>query len=216
MVDSTRTGHKSIYHSKCEILFKSNDSKQCATCKAYRKTLSTMASRQSRHQKDDGTNPSSHTTYANLHSDEKDERLRRLLQETKKAKLCIARFKKRISDATARDGVELDGELSNDLKAIMAANTQQVHSTYPEGSFQRLFWDQQQTALSLKDSRSMKWHPLVIKWCLYLRHLSGKGYELLRKSGCMKLPSQRTLRDYTHYTATTIGFQLKLIRIFLM
>ena len=129
--------------------------------------------------------------------------MRRL--ETKKAKLCIAQLKKRISAATVRDGAELDDELSNELKSIMAAKTQQVYSTYPEGSFQRLFWDQQQTALSFKDSRSMKWHPLVIKWCLYLRHLSGKGYELLRKSGCMRLPSQRTLCDYTHYTATTIG-----------
>ena len=52
----------------------------------------------------------------------------------------------------------------------------------------------------------MKWHPLVIKWSLYLRHLSGKSYELLQKTGCIKQPSQRTLRDYTHYTSTTIGF----------
>ena len=139
MVDSTRTGRKSIYHSKCEILIKLDGSKRCATCKTYRKTLSTMVSRQLRHQKDDGTNPSSHTTYANLHSAEKDERLRRLHQETKKVKLCIARLKKRISAATVRDGVELDDELSNELKSIMAAKTQQVYSTYPEGSFQRLF-----------------------------------------------------------------------------
>ena len=138
-----------------------------------------MVSRNSRCQKDDGTNPSSHTTYANLCPSEKDERLRRLHSENRKAKLCITRLKKKISVDTAQNGVELDVETSNDLKTMMAENTQQVYSAYPEGSFQRLFWDQQQTALSLKDSRSMKWHPLVIKWCLYLRHLSGKGYELL-------------------------------------
>lgn len=45
-----------------------------------------------------------------------------------------------------------------------------------------------------------------MKWCLYLRHLSGKSYEMIHHSGCIKLPSQRTLRDYTHYIKATIGF----------
>ena len=46
----------------------------------------------------------------------------------------------------------------------------------------------------------------MIKWCLHLRHLSGSGYEALRKSGCITLPSQRTLRDYTHFATATSGF----------
>ena len=52
----------------------------------------------------------------------------------------------------------------------------------------------------------MRWHPLFIKWCIYLRHLSGSAYEMLRKSGCVKLPLQKTLRDYTYYTSINIGF----------
>ena len=52
----------------------------------------------------------------------------------------------------------------------------------------------------------MKWHPLFINWCLYLRHLSGKSYDLLWTSGCVKLPSQSTLRDYIHHIPATIGF----------
>ena len=46
----------------------------------------------------------------------------------------------------------------------------------------------------------------MIKWCLYLRHRSSGAYETLRNSGCVALPSQRTLRDYTHYMTTTVGF----------
>ena len=57
-----------------------------------------------------------------------------------------------------------------------------------------------------KDSRLMRWHPVFIKWYLYLRHLSGRSYELLRESGCICLPSQRTLRDYTHYIPAKVGF----------
>lgn len=46
----------------------------------------------------------------------------------------------------------------------------------------------------------------VYRWCLYLRHLSSSAYETLRSSGGLKLPSQRTLRDYTHYTQAATGF----------
>ncbi len=35
---------------------------------------------------------------------------------------------------------------------------------------------------------------------------SSGAYELLRSSGCVKLPSQRTLRDYTHYVQAGNGF----------
>lgn len=40
---------------------------------------------------------------------------------------------------------------------------------------------------------------------------------MLRESGCISLPSTRTLRDYTHYNNTTIGFSaatdLELLRL---
>ena len=100
-----------------------------------------------------------------------------------------------------------------------------ICSKYPDDSFPRLFWKQQLQAAQLKNAKSMRWHPFMIRleeivsitlkiannnnynrWCLYLHHLSGKGYELLRDSGCLQLPTSRTLRDYTHYNTTTIGF----------
>ena len=115
--------------------------------------------------------------------------------------------------------MSLSDELHNDIKQIASTNTQEINSRYPENSFQRLFWDQQTKANSYKSSKSMKWHPLFIKWCLYLRHLSGISYEHLRQSGCLKLPSQATLRDYTHIRIIfppKPDFQHKLIEIFLM
>ena len=53
----------------------------------------------------------------------------------------------------------------------------------------------------------MRWHPLMIKWCLYLRHISSRAYDTLRESKCLKLPSDRTLHDYTHYIPAKAGFQ---------
>lgn len=100
----------------------------------------------------------------------------------------------------------MDEELHNDMKTLIDSSTKQVHSLHPDETFECIFWDQQKKVSSLKKAKSMRWHPIFIKWCLYLRHLSEKSYELLRKTGCIKLPSQRTLRDYTHYISTTIGF----------
>ena len=34
------------------------------------------------------------------------------------------------------------------------------------------------------------------------------AYEDLRKSGCLSLPSQRTLSDYTHYASAKSGFSM--------
>ena len=61
-------------------------------------------------------------------------------------------------------------------------------------------------AASQSDARQMRWHPAMIKWCLYLRYRSSGAYDMLRESGCLHLPSQRTLRDYTHVAGNRIGF----------
>ena len=89
---------------------------------------------------------------------------------------------------------------------IMSDGNKNVLDEFPEGSFARLFWQQQLDALSKKSKKGMRWDPLMIKWCLYLRHKSSGAYELLRSSGVISLPSQRTLRDYTHYVNSTVDF----------
>ena len=99
----------------------------------------------------------------------------------------------------------MDQNLSNDLTTIMEENHDKFTSLPPD-SIQRIFWEQQKEAALFNNSKSMRWHPLVIKWCMYLRHLSGSAYELLRDTGCLKLPSQRTLRDYTYLTSAKVGF----------
>ena len=47
---------------------------------------------------------------------------------------------------------------------------------------------------------------MINKGTLYLHSRSSGAYEILRKSGCLKLPSQRTLRDCIHYTESHNGF----------
>ena len=144
------------------------------------------------------THPSSHTPYFALTTPEKDKRLHRLHLESKRTKLQLDRFRDTIDRASHNAHVVVDDTLDNDIRSMASESVELVNHQYPEGSFERIFWEQQQKAASMRDSKSMRWHPLFIKWCLYLRHLSGRAYEMLRDS---QLPSQRTLRDYTHYTS---------------
>ncbi len=39
-----------------------------------------------------------------------------------------------------------------------------------------------------------------------MRHFSGKAYDALRDYGCIALPSQRTLRDYSNAVKGDVGF----------
>ena len=74
-------------------------------------------------------------------------------------------------------------------------------------SFLKIFWMQQLKALTLKSKSSIRWHPLIIRWALFLHHRSSGAYETLKKSGILSLPSSRTLRDYRHLSQTsTPGF----------
>ena len=85
----------------------------------------------------------------------------------------------------------------------MISSNDSVKKAYPEGSFSRLFWEELKAA-SVKDARLIRWHPVMVKWCLNLKLLSTSAYHAMRRSGFIKLPTERTLRDYT---SNKCGFQ---------
>ena len=47
-----------------------------------------------------------------------------------------------------------------------------ISTTYPPGSFPRIFWEQQLKVASSRDKRGMRWHPVMIKWALYLHQVA--------------------------------------------
>ena len=101
----------------------------------------------------------------------------------------------------------VDKELHSYLHGVMESSNPNITANFPEGRFQRLFWDQQIKAARVSNARAMKWHPMMIRWCLNLKLLSSSCYHSLRTAGFVKLPSERTLRDYTHYVKARSGFQ---------
>lgn len=108
--------------------------------------------------------------------------------------------------STQQRGFVEDKALHDDLSQIVAENAQVMANSLPSGTFARIFWDSQKKPATLKDTQQMRWDPIMVRWCLYLCHLSSSAYETLRDTCTIRLPSQRTLRDYTHHTKATVGF----------
>ena len=131
------------------------------------------------------------------------ERLRKLHQLYRKTSKQLDRLKVSLANAIEQQGVDVGSSLDDDLHSIM------VHCSHVEAS-RRFFPETLLAAVtecSIKEEpKGMKWHPMMIRWCLYLRHHSGQTYEALRDSGVISLPSQRTLRDYTHCVQARSGF----------
>lgn len=57
----------------------------------------------------------------------------------------------------------------------------------------------------------MKWHPFTLRFALNLKYLSTSAYRALSKSGIIHLPSERTLRDYTHWAKPHSGVSIEFI-----
>lgn len=94
-----------------------------------------------------------------------------------------------------------------DLQSMINEMGTTIKSSHSESSFNRLFWEQQVQAANTQDSRNMRWHSMMIRWCLYMKSKSTTAYEALRK--VITLPSSRTLRYYTHVYKAKLGFQVE-------
>ena len=195
-----------IRHRDCELLLPHVSSgSRCSSCTTYRKTLRSLSSRHTSKEQSH-FDISSHINYRFLTTPEKDQRLRELHSQHRNTTKRMKRVQDKLAVAIEEKGISVDESMHGDLRQIMEECSEKVESEYPVGSIPYVFWKQQLRAASCSDQCQMWWHPLIVKWCLYLRHQSNSAYETMRQSGILSLPSQRTLRDYTHYNSTMIGF----------
>jgi hypothetical protein len=144
-----------------------------------------------------------------LTTPQKQKKLKSLQVRAYSAEREVQRLQEKIMKSTERSGVTV--AFGDDLLAIMEESNAHVEKNFPEGTFRNLFWKQQLQAAKAKDARQMRWHPCMIRWCLNLKLLSSSAYHSLRTSGFIKLPSERTLRDYTHFIKSKSGFYSDLL-----
>ena len=104
---------------------------------------------------------------------------------------CLSSEKARKAKENRQSKPEVDHELSNDLTKILgsAADTSKMTR------FMKLFWELQQKLFS-SSQKGVRYHPMIIRFCLSLAAKSPSCYEELRNSGVLVLPSQRRLKDY--------------------
>ncbi len=199
--------YSTIRHNKCELL-QVGAEKRCTICTRYRGMLRSTKSNHLKISTEDRRSTSriaadSHVNYRFLRNEECIARCHKIHVKYRNVLRKLARLRTKLSKSIDTNGILVDKDTHNDLSTIVEDNSS---SADPGNSFAKIFWEQQKKAASLTKSSSMRWHPLLIKWALYLRHQSSKAYEVLRESKCISLPSQRTLRDYTHFVKSTVGF----------
>ena len=68
-----------------------------------------------------------------------------------------------------------------------------------------LFWQLQQKLFSCS-AKGVRFHPMIITFCLSLAAKSASSYEEIRNSDTLKLPSQRALRGYRNFVKPKPGF----------
>ena len=80
------------------------------------------------------------------------------------------------------------------------------HTGFSRDQFFPVLLNDQAKALTVP-KRQMRWHPLVIKWCLRMFSKSHAAYDDLRESGFLNLPSGRLLSDYKNLSSPLSGWQ---------
>lgn len=97
-------------------------------------------------------------------------------------------------------------------KLKLVENHLREHTGNMNDEFLEILLSDQAKALTT-ESRQMRWHPAVIRWCLRIYLRSHKLYDDLRNSGGLKLPSGRTLSDYNNFCSPQTGWKTENLRI---
>ena len=208
-VATQESGTSTIRHANCTVLVPSNQkSDRCHSCQVFRSSLRSSLSKLNRAEASSSSRvePQSRTPLRCLTKDELTTRFRNLKTVHTSTVRQLGQMKRNLEAAIDKSGVKVDESTHSDLAEIMTKQHSAVAAKYPPDSFPRIFWEQQLKMATIQDSRGRRWHPVMIKWALYLQHQSSSSYETLRSSGCFSLPSQRTLRDYSHCIKASAGF----------
>jgi hypothetical protein len=121
------------------------------------------------------------------------QRLKKLEDQRKeidKTRKKLARLRSAMHDLIEKQSVLVDEALSKDLTSILKDS-----DITPA---QHIFLQEQVKASPQKNMVGMRWHPTMIRLALALHLTSPAAYELMRETGMVRLPSSRTLFDYSH------------------
>ena len=131
------------------------------------------------------------------------EKLVKALKIARGAEKLLRREVESLKEEIRHNGVNLNKEIHSDLRGTV----EQTINEMDDNSFEKLFWKQQVESFTSSSYNSFKWHPMMIRFALHLHLRSPSAYSALRQSKVLKLPCERTLRDYTNVTSPNSGFR---------
>lgn len=204
-----QTYNETIRSSRCHLLIRGM---KCSECVSYRDTLRSIHHRWSKKQSKSPSKATSTHTHTNerwLNTPQKKEKVSRLKSRMRASEKRAKYMAEKIKESMDNKGMQVDDPLHIGLNHILNDHTKEIQKKYEEGSFHRLFWDQQVTNLS-KYPTQRRWHPMLIRWCLHLKMKSSSAYDALR--GILTLPCGRTLQDYTHFIKAGVGIQTEVTK----
>ncbi len=144
-------------------------------------------------------------------------KLKAPLSATKPVRVKLALQQSRLQCKQLENEVaKMKQEIKNSSKPVspeLGDDFKQIFSTCDDRKippFMKLFWLEQQKYIQQSPSQ-VRYHPMIIKFCLAVAAKSTAAYNELRLndkvgSGVMVLPSLRTLRDYRNYIRPKRGF----------
>lgn len=194
--DDNSFPHQEYWRTRnCEVLFE--HSEQCCTCYKYshKSELVHKAKQKKLTEPAHLFSPVSKTA---------PERIKLTLQ---KQRLKCAELEQQLQEMKLQiERSSVDTQLRQDITSILGNSDQNITPLID------LFW-QQQKKLSTSSKTGVRYHPMIIRYCLSLATKSPACYEELRKSNILVLPSQRTLKDYRNCIRPKAGFQDEVIEV---
>ena len=182
----------------CTFVIAPGSGTRCVSCKQLRSNLRARASHiRNKSNNTDKTSASSKVPVSKLSDSEKNERLKNL---SKAVRRISQKCKKSTVDLDEKDVLNVDDKKHDVLFNIAKEQTSSIEESFPVGSPERIFWEQQLKTCKVKSAKGMRWHPLIIKWCLSLFSKSPSAYEQLSQAGFIQMPSKSTLKSYMRFT----------------
>ena len=156
-----------VRHHNCITL-----QSKCNTCLHYRPTLRSMVSRKRKQHLLSQSRRTATTSRVNFRYLRTPEKATRFANRSAQVKRTSQELKGKIDSLTRKEGITLVANLHKDMADIASEETENIRSKFTDGSFQRLFWDQELEYLKLSDSRNIRWHPMMIGASLSEPHTS--------------------------------------------
>ena len=125
--------------TNCELLV---HGERCKPCFLYRKTLRVLHDRWCKRNSDELSSSSSHANNRYLNTPEKLAKVTNLRQRVRNAEVEAFKLKDMVRNLIEKSEA-VDEGLHEDLTTIVNESTQEVQNAFPEGTFRRVFWDQQ-------------------------------------------------------------------------